>query len=137
PPKGEIQNLIGPPLTMMKDSPLAPEKWSEHPYLYNDSRRIPFQRPAMVLDLLDATKNVTLEQAIAIALSPQVWHAELWQERIRKVVPENEFGKMLAAWDRRNDADSRAALGFYLFKTALGTDGRAVDPPDTLSDNAV
>jgi len=137
PPQGYMQNCNAPPLTMMKDSPLAPEKWSEHPYLYNDSRRTPFQRPAMALDLLDATKNATLEQAIAIALSPQVWHAEIWQERIRKVVPENEFGKMLAAWDRRNDADSRAALGFYLFKTALGTDGRAVDPPDTLSDNAV
>jgi len=44
---------------------------------------------------------------------------------------------MLAAWDRRNDADSRAALGFYFFKTALGSDGRAVDPPDTLTDDAV
>ena len=122
---------------MMKDSPLAPEKWSEHPYLYNDSRRVPLQRPAMVLDLLDATKSATLEQATAIALSPQVWHAELWQERIRKAAPENAFGKMLTEWDRRSDADSRGALGFYLFKTALGADGRAMDPPDSLSDEAV
>ena len=121
----------------MKDSPLAPEKWSEHPYLYNDSRRVPLQRPAMVLDLLDATKSATLEQATAIALSPQVWHAELWQERIRKAAPENAFGKMLTEWDRRSDADSRGALGFYLFKTALGADGRAMDPPDSLSDEAV
>jgi acyl-homoserine-lactone acylase len=137
PPQGYMQNCNAPPLTMMKDSPLAPEKWSEHPYLYNDSRRVPLQRPAMVLDLLDATKNATLEQATAIALSPQVWHAELWQERIRKAAPESAFGKMLATWDRRSDADSHAALGFYLFKTALGVDGRAVDPPDTLSDDAV
>lgn len=137
PPQGYMQNCNAPPLTMMKDSPLVPEKWSEHPYLYNDSRRVPLQRPGMVLDLLDATKNATLEQVIAIALSPQVWHAELWQERIRKAGPESAFAKMLAAWDRRSDADSRAALGFYLFKTALGNDGRAMDPPDTLSDDAV
>ena len=137
PPQGYMQNCNAPPLTMMKDSPLAPEKWSEHPYLYNDSRRTPFQRPGMVLDLLDATKDATLEQAIAIALSPQVWHAELWQDRIRKAARKSEFGKMLATWDRRSDADSRAALGFYLFKTALGTDGRAADPPDTLSDDTV
>ena len=137
PPQGYMQNCNAPPLTMMKDSPLAPEKWSEHPYLYNDSRRVPLQRPAMVLDLLDATKSATLEQATAIALSPQVWHAELWQERIRKAAPENAFGKMLTEWDRRSDADSRGALGFYLFKTALGADGRAMDPPDSLSDEAV
>lgn len=137
PPQGYMQNCNAPPLTMMKDSPLAPEKWSEHPYLYNDSRRVPLQRPAMVVDLLDAAKNATLEQAIAIALSPQVWHAELWQERIRKAAPDSAFGKMLVAWDRRSDADSRAALGFYLFKTALGADGRAVDPPKALNDRAV
>ena len=137
PVQGYMQNCNAPPLTMMKGSPLAPEKWSEHPYLYNDSRRLPLQRPAMVVDLLDAVKNATPEQVIAIALSPQVWHAELWQERIRKAAPESAFGKMLVMWDRRSDADSRAALGFYLFKTMLGSDGRAVDPPDTLSDDAV
>jgi acyl-homoserine-lactone acylase len=137
PPQGYMQNCNAPPLTMMKDSALVPEKWSEHPYLYNDSRRSQLQRPAMVLDLLDATRNATAEQVIAIALSPQVWHADLWQERIRKAAPESAFGKMLATWDRRSDADSRAALGFYLFKTALGSDGRAVDPPDNVSDDAV
>jgi acyl-homoserine-lactone acylase len=137
PPQGYMQNCNAPPSTMMKGSSLTAEKWSEHPYLYNDSRTSPLQRPAMVLDLLDATKNATLDQVIAIALSPQVWHAEVWQERIRKAAPESAFGKMLARWDRRSDGDSRAALGFYLFKTALGIDGRAVDPPDNLRDDAV
>ena len=56
--------------------------------------------------------NVTAEQAIGIAFSPQVWHAELWQERIRKAAPENEIGKLLAGWNRRSDADSRAALAY-------------------------
>jgi acyl-homoserine lactone acylase PvdQ len=44
---------------------------------------------------------------------------------------------MLAQWNRRSDADSRAALGYYLFKTALGLAGRAVEPSDSLTDAAV
>ena len=75
----------------------------------------------MMLDLLDAAHEVTAEQAIDLAFSPQVWHAELWQDRIRKAAPENEFSKLLANWNRRSDADSRAALAFYLFKTSLET----------------
>ncbi|HYW44475.1 MAG TPA: penicillin acylase family protein [Bryobacteraceae bacterium] len=137
PPQGYMQNCNVSPFAMMKDSPLVPAKWAEHPYLYNDGLRAPHQRAAMMVDLLDAAKNVTAEQMMGIAFSPQVWHAELWQERIRKAAPESEFAKMLAAWNRRSGADSRAALGFYLFKTAMGQPGRLVDPPDGLTDDAV
>jgi acyl-homoserine-lactone acylase len=137
PPQGYMQNCNISPFAMMKDSPLVPEKWAEHPYLYNDGRRPPHQRAAMMVDLLDAAHNVTAEQMIGIAFNPQVWHADLWQERIRKAAPDSPLGKLLAGWNRRSDADSRAALGFYLFKTALGPDGRTVDPPDTLTDDAV
>ena len=137
PPQGYMQNCNVSPFAMMKESPLVPETWAEHPYLYNDGRRPPHQRAAMMVDLLDAARNVTAEQAIAIAFSPEVWHAGLWQERIRRAAPQSAFARMLVAWDRRSDANSRAALGFYLFKTALGNIGRAVDPPDSLSDEAV
>ena len=137
PPQGYMQNCNVSPFAMMKDSPLVPEKWSAHPYLYNDTRRSAHQRAAMMVDLLDAARNVTAEQMIRIAFSPQVWHAELWQERIRKAAPESALGKLLAGWNRRSDADSRAALGFYLFKTALGVVGRSVDVPETLTDEAV
>ncbi len=137
PPQGYMQNCNVSPFAMMKDSPLVPEKWAEHAYLYNDGRVPPHQRAAMMVDLLDAARNVTPEQAMGIAFSPQVWHAELWQERIRKAAPDSPFAKMLADWNRRSDADSRAALGYYMFKTALGIAGRAVDPPESLTDAAV
>ncbi|HUI53553.1 MAG TPA: penicillin acylase family protein [Bryobacteraceae bacterium] len=137
PPQGYMQNCNVSPFAMMKDSPLVPERWADHPYLYNDTRRPPNQRAAMLVDLLDAARNVSAEQMIGIAFSPQVWHAELWQERIRKAAPQSEFGKLLAGWNRRSDADSRAALGFYFFKTALGAFGRMVDPPEALTDDAV
>ena len=137
PPQGYMQNCNVSPFAMMKDSPLVPETWAAHPYLYNDTRRSAHQRAAMMVDLLDAAHQVTPEQMMAIAFSPQVWHAEFWQERIRKAAPDSALGRLLAGWDRRSDADSRAALGFYLFKTALGVVGRSVEVPETLTDEAV
>ena len=137
PPQGYMQNCNVSPFAMMKDSPLVPEKWAEHPYLYNDGRRPAHQRAAMMVDLLDAAKNVTPEQMIGIAFNPQVWHAELWQGFVAKPAPRDDFGKLLTGMDRRRAAsDSRAALAYYLFKTALGQAGRALDPPASLTDDA-
>jgi acyl-homoserine lactone acylase PvdQ len=138
PPQGYMQNCNTSPFNMMKDSPLVPENWAAHPYLYNDSRRPPSQRAAMVRDLLDAAHGVTAGQAIGIAFSPQVWHAELWQERIRRAAPDHEVAKLIAGWNRRSDADSRPALAYYAFKIALGgAAARATEPPDTLADEAI
>ncbi|HTT65218.1 MAG TPA: penicillin acylase family protein [Bryobacteraceae bacterium] len=138
PPQGYMQNCNVSPFAMMKNSPLVPEEYAAHPYLYNERRTPPHQRAAMVLDLLDAAHDVTAEQAIGIAFSPQVWHVELWQARIRKAAPDSEFVKMLAGWDRRNDADSRPALAFYLFKMSLAAGPRrAVDPPPDLTDDQI
>ena len=134
PPQGYMQNCNVSPFAMMKDSPLVPEEYAEHPYIYNERRTPPHQRAAMMLDLLDAARDVTAEKAISIALSPQVWHAELWQDRIQKAAPESAIAKTLAAWDRRSDADSRGALAFYLFKMSLEPGPRrAVDPPADLT----
>ena len=137
PRQGYMQNCNVSPFAMMKNSPLVPEEWAAHPYIYNDFRRPPSQRAAMMVDLLDAARDVTPEQMIGIAFSPQVWHAELWQERVREAAPDDDLARLLVAWNRRSDADSRAALAFYLFKTALGPVGRDVDPPDSLTADAI
>jgi len=137
PPQGYMQNCNISPFAMMKDSPLVPEKYAEHSYIYNAGRTPPHQRAAMMLDLLDAAHDVTAEQAIDLAFSPQVWHAELWQARIHAAAPDSEFGKMLVAWNRRSDADSRPALAFYLFKTSLEKVQRAVDPPESVTDDQI
>jgi acyl-homoserine-lactone acylase len=137
PPQGYMQNCNVSPFGMMKDSPLVPEKYAEHPYIYNAPRTPPHQRAAMMLDLLAAARDVSAEQAIDLAFSPQVWHAELWQERIRKAAPASDFGKMLVSWNRRSDADSRPALAFYLFKTSLEKVQRAVDPPESVTDDQI
>jgi acyl-homoserine-lactone acylase len=137
PPQGYMQNCNISPFVMMKDSPLTPEKYAAHPYLYNAGRTPPNQRAAMMLDLLDGAHDVTAQQAMALAFSPEVWHAELWQERIRRVAPTADFGKMVADWNRRSDADSRAALAYYLFKMALETGQRSTDPPPDVKDDEI
>ena len=69
---------------MNQDQPRR-EQYSERVHLYNES---PFgdahQRAEMVTDLLAAADKVTVEQAIEIAFSTQVWHAERWQARLKE-----------------------------------------------------
>jgi acyl-homoserine lactone acylase PvdQ len=137
PPSGYMQNCNVSPFGMMKDSPLVPEKWAAHPYLYNARREPPHQRGAMMNDLLEAARGVTGEQAIEIAFSPQVWRAEAWQERVRRAAPASAFGRLVAEWNRKSEAGSRSALAFYLFKMALGPAASAVEPPASLTDEAV
>ena len=86
PPSGYMHNCNVSPFGMMKDSPLVPEKYV--PYIYNATRTAPrHQRAEMMTDLLDAANKVTLDQAIDIAFSPQVYHAELWQARLKQAWP--------------------------------------------------
>jgi acyl-homoserine-lactone acylase len=137
PPQGYMQNCNISPFVMMKDSPLLPEKWAEHPYLYNAGRTPPHQRAAMTLEQLDAARNVSLQDVIGLAFSTQVYKAETWQERIRTADPDSAFAKMLAGWNRRSDAGSRPALAFYVFKMALGNDSSAIEPPASLTDDGI
>src|SRR5215471_2393153 len=131
PPSGYMHNCNVTPFGMMKDSPLTPEKYAERPYLYNASREAPrHQRAYMMTDLLDAADKVTLDQAMDIAFSPQVWHAELWQARLKAAwgkAPESARSAdatavydLIQKWNRRSDADSEGALAFYAFKKGLG-----------------
>jgi penicillin amidase len=135
PEQGYMQNCNISPFVMMKDSPLVPEKWPG--YIYNAGRTPPHQRAAMTLEQLASGKNWSHERADALALSTEVYKAETWQARIAKAAPEMEFAQMLTGWNKRSDADSRAALAFYLFKMALGDAASAVEPPDSVSDDLI
>jgi acyl-homoserine lactone acylase PvdQ len=89
----------------------------------------------MTLEQLAAADNLTLDRAVAIAFSTEVYKASTWQARISKAAPEMEFARMLTGWNRRSDADSRPALGFYLFKMALGEEAKEIEPAASLSDD--
>ena len=149
PPQGYMHNDNVTPFGMMKDSPLTPEKFSRFPYLYNATRDMPrHQRAEMETELLDAAHNVTVEQAIALAFNPQVYHAEGWQNRVKqawgnapeksKTGPAAEVDKLITMWNRRSDADSEGALAFYAFKKGLGESlARKFEPPVDLTDEQV
>ncbi len=137
PPQGYMQNCNISPWVMIKDSPLVPEKYAAHPYLYNAGRTPAHQRAAMTLEQLAAAKDVTVEQALGIAFSTEVYKADTWQERIRKAGAETEFARTILEWNRRSEADSRGALAYYLFKMALGERGKLLEPPPELTDDDV
>ena len=153
PSSGYMHNCNVTPFGMMKDSPLVPEKYL--PYIYNASRTAPrHQRAEMMTDLLDAANKVTLEDAINIAFSPQVYHAELWQARLKEAwsraaahgpssgngssnvsVDAAEVFDLIAKWNRRSDADSEGALAYYAFKKGLSPElARQVEVPADITD---
>jgi acyl-homoserine-lactone acylase len=146
PPGGYMHNCNVTPCAMMKNSPLTPDKYAAYPYLYNADCKMPrHQRAEMMTDLLDAANKVTLEQAIDIAFSPQVYHAELWQARLQKAADGPGKAALSAdaasvydaiqKWNRRSDADSEGALAFYAFKKSLPPDvAKQYDPPASLTD---
>ncbi len=160
PTSGYMHNCNVTPFGMMKDSPLVPEKYT--PYIYNASRTAPrHQRAEMMTDLLDGANKVTLEDAINIAFSPRVYHAELWQARLKaswakaggspsasSVSSDAASGRpgvtaeaievfdLIQKWNRRSDADSEGALAYYAFKRGLGPDlGKQVEVPADITDD--
>lgn len=44
-----------------------------------------------------------------LAFSPQVYHAELWRQRIQRVGVDSAFAKLTLGWNGRTEAGSRAA----------------------------
>jgi acyl-homoserine lactone acylase PvdQ len=64
PSQGYMQNCNISPFVMMKDSPLIPERWAVHPYLYNAGRTPAHQRAAMTLEQLAAATDLTLDRAV-------------------------------------------------------------------------
>ncbi|APW60677.1 Glutaryl-7-aminocephalosporanic-acid acylase [Paludisphaera borealis] len=144
---GWMQNCNCSPAAMMKEGGPKPSLYAEHPYLYNErDDRVRHQRSEMVNDLLEAADKVTVEQAIEIAFSTQVWHAELWQARLKDAWAKaatvadtsGDAGRVyqqIADWNRRSDPDSNGAMAYYAFKTSLGgEEAKQTEPPASLTD---
>jgi acyl-homoserine lactone acylase PvdQ len=108
------------------------------------------QRGEMMTELLEKASKVTVEQAIDIAFSPDVYRAEAWQARLKAASDKISSGTNGAAkpsaeamevydliqrWNRRSDADSEGALAFYAFKRSLAPDmARQWDVPSEITD---
>lgn len=95
------------------------------------------QAVAMLRQLVKDAYTFSLESAASLAFSTDVYKGEEWQKRIAKVAPGSDFVRMLTGWSRRAEATSREALAFYLFKTALDDESRALEPPGSMSDSRI
>jgi acyl-homoserine-lactone acylase len=145
PPQGYMQNNNISPFAMMKDSPLLPEKYANRLQVYNDEKRPPHQRAAMTLEELHAAKNITIEDAINLAFSTQVYKADEWQARLKAAWGRGGSAGTDAAvvyhqiqnWNRYSLPDSAGALAFYAFKVSLPerAEQAAVEVPATITDD--
>jgi len=148
PASGYMQNCNVTPAGMMRNSPLTPEKYAAHPYLYNATVQMPrHQRSEMMTELLESATKVNVQEMIDIAFSSQVWHAELWQNRLTRASiavadSHNDAAAHLLAqilgWNKVSSSDSTQAMAFYAFKKSLPATMRsATEPPAAATDPVI
>jgi acyl-homoserine lactone acylase PvdQ len=150
--QGYMQNCNVSPEFITNACPLVPQRYGDRPYLYNADNPL-HQRAATVLRTLRDNSRMTVADAMALALSPQVYNADLWQARLaaawQKAPPEIRnsphllhFYDQIVHWNGRADADSTGAVAYRYWKDQLGDQvlqsdraGRA--PPKDLGDDAL
>lgn len=95
------------------------------------------RRRAILEALLARSTKFSLETVVQVVLSTDVYKAETWLTRIARTEQRTAFANSLISWDRRASYNSMPALGFYLFKLALGAEGSEIEPPGSLSDGRI
>src|SRR5437588_3832154 len=75
--QGYLQNCNVSPEHMTRFCPMVPQRYAARPYLYNPDNPL-HQRAAMTLTQLHANTQVTVADAVEMALSTQVYDADLW-----------------------------------------------------------
>jgi acyl-homoserine-lactone acylase len=145
-----MQNNNCAPEHMMRFCPLTPERYKECVYLYGLRDNPLHQRAAMTREQLHGNTRVTLAEAMEMALSPQVFNADLWQARLAaawekaeaKAKADEKAAKLyglILRWNRRTDADSTGAVAYRYWKDQLGeqvqrSDRAGLPPPDAVAD---
>jgi len=155
PPQGYMQNCNVSPQFLMKDCPLKPSP--KAPYLFNGFKDFSeaydnplHQRAAMCVELLHGIRHMTIEDAIEVAMSPAVFGADVWQDKLRgawkaasaDVRGDAELAKLyelIVTWNRRCDPHATGAIAYKYWKEAFGDDVRTADraglaPPASVTD---
>jgi acyl-homoserine lactone acylase PvdQ len=144
--QGYMQNNNCSPEHMMKFCPMVPERYQERPYLYNADNPL-HQRAAMTLNQLHANTRVTVQDAVNMALSTEVYNADLWQARLAGASPDKakvspdalKMKDLILRWNRRADPDSTGAIAYLYWKKQLGdkvqqSDRAGRTPPEDVTD---
>jgi acyl-homoserine-lactone acylase len=129
PAKGYMQNCNISPANMIVDSPLTPEKYP--PYIYNVSWDQNNPRGRRTIELLEADRSITLEDAMNIVLDIYDRLAPRWQAELKEAF--NEHGKKykdnetfvaavegILAWDGNYTIDSTASALFKFWRLKCG-----------------
>jgi acyl-homoserine-lactone acylase len=161
PPQGYMQNCNVSPDFIMKDCPLKPSP--ERPYLFNGFNGFAHldqaydnplhQRAAMCLSLLQSAQKMTVEDAVDVALSPAVFGADLWQERLRQAWSSASedlrqkkelltLYELIVNWNRRCEAEATGAVAYQYWKAAFGeamakADRVCLPPSEAITDAVV
>jgi acyl-homoserine-lactone acylase len=129
--QGYMQNCNVAPEHMIRFCPLLPQRYAERLYLYNQRDNPLHQRAAMTREQLHANSRVTVADALAMALSTQVYNADLWQARLAAAWEKAEqrwraddkaarLYDLIVRWNRCADADSTGAIAYRFWKDQLG-----------------
>lgn len=148
--QGYMQNNNCAPEHMMRFCPLTPERYKERIYLYGLRDNPLHQRAAMTREQLHANARVTVQDAIEMALSPQVYYADLWQARLVAAWEKadaatkgdekvKKMADLIVRWNRRCDSESTGAVAYRFWKDQLGEKVRLSDragrtPPEEITD---
>ncbi len=129
PAKGYMQNCNISPANMIVDSPLTPEKYP--PYIYNVSWDQNNPRGRRTIELLEADRSITLEDAMNIVLDIYDRLATRWQAELKEAFKEH--GKKykdnrtfvaavegILAWDGNYTIDATSSALFKFWRLKCG-----------------
>jgi acyl-homoserine-lactone acylase len=138
PAAGFMQNCNVAPAAMMPSSPLTAERYA--PDVYNVSPDRTNARGRRALALLGEHEKLTVEDALRIAGDTYVASAEPWQRALAGAIARHGAGlahldepaRLLAAWDRRVDPESREAALYRFWMLQLERDGTLASAADAV-----
>ena len=129
PPQGYMQNCNVSPENMMVGSPLLPDKYKK--YIYNVSWDTNNPRSIRIVNLLEADRSVTREDAIAYTMDIHDVQAPRWQHELKSAVAavgkthaqDPEFSKAVEAivnWDGEFTAEATATSLYKFWRLKCG-----------------
>jgi len=128
PTKGYMQNCNISPANMIVDSPLTPDKYP--PYVYNVTWDQNNPRGRRTIEMLEADRSITLEDAMNIVLDIYDRLAPRWQAELKEAFKQH--GKKyqdnktfvaavegILAWDGNYTIDATASALFKFWRSRL------------------
>jgi acyl-homoserine lactone acylase PvdQ len=137
PKTGYLQNCNVSPQFMAKNLGLDIATYKDKPWLLNGYESIAkrsdnplHQRAAMCVELLDANTKMSVDDAIAIAMSPDVYGADAWQKRLKAAWEKADekfkgnanaakMVELILAWNRRCEPTSTGAIAYRYWKEPM------------------